>query len=499
MVEPAFILSQMRALLPPGVEGSAFADDAAAVQAACLIWDLSTNSEAAAFMVKQGIVPLLLRIVRNRSGQGDRLLETCLGSLANLVANIDVCDAMAVRGAWSDLCGVLLSASDASVLLELLRALSSALSTLSSSPLTPWQTAYSRRWLAELFAPDALAQLLRMLANTRRRDLLLVGVGLLSAASYIVDVLPPADQGTMEMPPAFSSTLLEARALPVVADLLVEHWRDGELCHAVLLQLEEMLVALTAEDGENCTTDFQPSHLASAGDETYDALTAEADENSITMDRPAPGHPSHHRARASVHQLSSGETLSHSFPAAAEPTGSSSHPIEAAGLQRDQQLLERQEYENGADEPSSRQASASDRAGSLAHRTEWQEYENGTTESSDEPSSLQASASDRAGSLAHRTEWQEYENGTTESSDGPSCLQTSASDCAGSLQASNSDRAGSLAHRTESAGLSADHAVWRTLCAIVDRAADMPIEAASVACALVAVLALVPAGDSIYI
>jgi len=39
-VEPAFILSQMRALLPLDVEDVTSANDAARVEAACLIWDL---------------------------------------------------------------------------------------------------------------------------------------------------------------------------------------------------------------------------------------------------------------------------------------------------------------------------------------------------------------------------------------------------------------------------------------------------------------------------
>lgn len=256
-VEPAFILSQMRALLPPDVEDVTSANDAARVEAACLIWDLSTNAEASSFMVAQGVVPLLLRIVRDRIRHSDRLLETCLGTLANLVADVSVCDAIAARDAWSYLCDVLLSSFNSSVVLELLRVLSAALSTLSLSPLNASRAAYMHRWICLLCARDPLAQLLQVLANTLRRDVLLVGLGLLSAISYVVGILPSlanessAAAVAVAMPEAFADTLLASQALPVIANLLVERWRDGEVCHAVLLPLEEMLSALASEvDGE---------------------------------------------------------------------------------------------------------------------------------------------------------------------------------------------------------------------------------------------------------
>lgn len=182
VVEPSFILAQMRALLPP--DGGAARDDGEMVDAACVVWDLSTNAEVAAFMCEHGVVPLVLRLVCARHEHSSRLLETCLGTLANLAADLAVCDAIAARDVWSVLCEVLLGSTDSSVLLELMRAFSTALSTLSVS-----RPRYLRQWLAELRAPAPLAQLLRVLANTRRREVLLAGLTLLSTASYASEEL----------------------------------------------------------------------------------------------------------------------------------------------------------------------------------------------------------------------------------------------------------------------------------------------------------------------
>jgi hypothetical protein len=516
-VEPAFILSQMRALLPPEVTNGTSSTDATRVDAACLIWDLSTNAEASSFMVAQGIVPLLLRIVRDRMQHSDRLLETCLGTLANLATDVTVCDAIAARDAWSDLCDVLLSSFNSPVLLELLRTLSAALSTLSLSPLHAARSAYLHRWLSLLCARDPLAQLLRVLANTRRRDVLLVGLGLLSALSYVVDILPsleetsdagdsavappeafadalPADTAGEDdeavsrcrgggargrtptvpaafadtfsspgsttpsplcttPPTAFAETLLSSRALPVLADLLVERWRDGEVCHAVLLPLEEMLSALANEvDSED------PSTHERSGEQ---GATKEPASTKVSF---AGNELVAEQGGTAQSSLTEGQSA-----------GLIQLAVEGAGLPVDDG-----EVEGTA-------PSVQERGDPL-----------GTTIAlaSTEES---ASAMDSSASLIHTIEVAGLPtnhgevDGQVPSMNGRQAEEASTTE----FVSTNQPFAGGIQRAIEAAGLPTNHGVWHTLESILEHAGDMPIEAASIACSLIAVIALVHAGTAL--
>ena len=96
LIEPAYVLACMRRLLPTeeGGADSGVADDAAReeadadlIDAGCTVWDLAANVELAAFMCEHGLPVLLLRPIRAHESHSIRLVEVCVGALANLVGS----------------------------------------------------------------------------------------------------------------------------------------------------------------------------------------------------------------------------------------------------------------------------------------------------------------------------------------------------------------------------------------------------------------------------
>ena len=184
-VEPATILSLLRALLPTseGPPAAAESDDAkeasdvAAIEAGCSLWDMSANPALAQFMCEHGLLPLLLRPIAQRAGHSGRLLEVALGCLANVVVDPSLCASLGVRDeAPALLCGVLLDCADAAVLTELVRLLATALST---SP--PPQRG---GWLRALSTAAVVHQLCHVMLNSRRPELVQRTAELLTALVY---------------------------------------------------------------------------------------------------------------------------------------------------------------------------------------------------------------------------------------------------------------------------------------------------------------------------
>lgn len=87
LIDEAFILSRLRALLPeadidvptstPNNEDEELraAADAAMIEAGCAIWDLSTNPEIGHFMVAHNLLPLLFRLIAQHGRRSGRLVE----------------------------------------------------------------------------------------------------------------------------------------------------------------------------------------------------------------------------------------------------------------------------------------------------------------------------------------------------------------------------------------------------------------------------------------
>ena len=174
-VEPAAILALLRALLPSSEgeqppadsesEEAKEANDAAAIEAGCTLWDMSANPVLARFMCEHGLLPLLLRPVAQRAAHSGRLVEVMVGTLANVVVDPALCASLGEReAAPALLCGVLLDCSDAAVLVELARLLATALSTA--------PPAQRGLWVGALGSAAVLPQLSHVLLNTLRPDLL---------------------------------------------------------------------------------------------------------------------------------------------------------------------------------------------------------------------------------------------------------------------------------------------------------------------------------------
>ena len=100
LIDEAFILSRLRALLPEADvevpassspdedEAQREASDGAMIEAGCAIWDLSTNPDIGHFMVAHELLPLLFRLVAEHGRRSGRLIEVSVGTLATLAPGL---------------------------------------------------------------------------------------------------------------------------------------------------------------------------------------------------------------------------------------------------------------------------------------------------------------------------------------------------------------------------------------------------------------------------
>ncbi|KAL1500177.1 hypothetical protein AB1Y20_012846 [Prymnesium parvum] len=223
-VDPSRVLQLMRVLLPSEKSGEAAGEreeagegeeavregeeaeaveggekEAAMVDACCTLWDLSTSPAVSRFMCSHHLVALLHRILAAPSLHSPRLLELCVGTLANLAAHPSLCAPLSP--ALPCLTRLLHSSADAPTLLELLRLFTAAYHS------TP-------RLHARLAA--AAARLLQLMANTLRDDLL-------HALCQLLCAMAERREGEGEEEEEWVGA-----ALPVLCDRIVEMWRERE-------------------------------------------------------------------------------------------------------------------------------------------------------------------------------------------------------------------------------------------------------------------------------
>lgn len=142
-VEPHFILSLLRALVPPDAadadapaadayacegEEALEAADRARIDACCVLWDLALTPSYALLCHEHGLVSLALWPLASPGRHSDRLLEVCAGTLAALAGVPSIRSDMLARDDLARaLLGLLLASPCAELLAELVRLLSALL------------------------------------------------------------------------------------------------------------------------------------------------------------------------------------------------------------------------------------------------------------------------------------------------------------------------------------------------------------------------------------
>ena len=263
LIEPAYVLACMRRLLPTeeGGADSGVADDAAReeadadlIDAGCTVWDLAANVELAAFMCEHGLPVLLLRPIRAHESHSIRLVEVCVGALANLVGSEQLLRALTSSHpeAPEVLCGLLVSTTAAPVLLELTRLFSTALAILHTAP------AGLSEWLLALSGQPSLGMLAHVVANTLRAELMERCATLLRALVFYDTAesraARPADAAPTER---VHTLLIRAELMPTLADLLMAHWRprgdnhEAERLRALLALLDAMVCGMDSPLGQS--------------------------------------------------------------------------------------------------------------------------------------------------------------------------------------------------------------------------------------------------------
>ena len=262
LVEPAYALAGMRRLLPAEAVGADASDppdsgdaddeareaaDADLIDAGCAVWDLTANAGLAEFMCEHGLPALLLRPIRARRRHSVRLVEVCVGALANLAGSEQPLRALTHPEAIGVLCELLMSTTAAPVLLALVRLFATALAPAHSDP------AGLSAWLLALSSPPSLGQLASVLANTLRAELM-EGCAALLRALLAHDAAAARAERPADAVPAerVHALLVRAELMPSLADLLVAHWRprgerhDGERLLALLALFDAMLCQAAA-------------------------------------------------------------------------------------------------------------------------------------------------------------------------------------------------------------------------------------------------------------
>jgi hypothetical protein len=182
-IEPAWCLGLLRVLLPGDASrGVATADDAARVEAACTVWELSADPTSAAFMRQHGLVPLLLHPLAHPQDNSARMLEVCAGAASNLAsvdatARNELVDRLDTPSVLSTL---LQQTADASTIGEVLRLLSTLLHHAASGTDSPRARAVLLRWLDALATHSSLTPIVFVVANALRPELIARAASLLA-------------------------------------------------------------------------------------------------------------------------------------------------------------------------------------------------------------------------------------------------------------------------------------------------------------------------------
>ena len=177
-VEPSFVLAQMRVFLATQGDDSGHSrgpDDAERIDAGERIYELSADADSAEFMHRHHLLALLQHTGRTllaREPPCPRLMELCIGSLANLCAVND--SARRAPPCREFLAHVLVSTTDAPTLLELLRLLLTLFhhAAACAEGEGGGRVATMVAWLDALATPACLNALTFFLANTLRTDVL---------------------------------------------------------------------------------------------------------------------------------------------------------------------------------------------------------------------------------------------------------------------------------------------------------------------------------------
>ena len=278
-INPAQVLALMRALLPADQPESVSHElhemgDTPIIEACCTLWDLSIDPTLARFMCGHQLVPLILRLIAEAEDHSDRLVEVCVGTLGNLASDAELCANLTRHTQALPLLEQLLHTSnDSSTLLELIRLINAAVcisapngggSKLDSGdgchggcvsadnceetslPQDTPQVKPGVGWVARFASPAATSQILHLLLNTLRPDLMRMAASLLCTLLFYSG--------------AAAASLHDGGTLGLLSDHIASLWRasndlirDETLLHVLLQLLVTLIDSLPAEtEGRLC-------------------------------------------------------------------------------------------------------------------------------------------------------------------------------------------------------------------------------------------------------
>eukprot|EP00850_Spirogloea_muscicola_P024584 SM001102S18869 [mRNA] locus=s1102:40:2087:- [translate_table: standard] len=171
LLQPGLRISEAPDPAPGIGSGAAAVDEGLPEQAGCVLWDLASSDNHAAFLIENRILDVVLAVLKSDCSY--RLREISLGILGNLACHPSSATAIAKSVGIIQLVVEQLYVDDPPCLTETCRLLSAGLRSAEAGP-----------WLSELNQDGALGRVLWIIANTNLSQLVeQVCILLMSAGS----------------------------------------------------------------------------------------------------------------------------------------------------------------------------------------------------------------------------------------------------------------------------------------------------------------------------